>query len=237
MGHNARILGGLSVVAAPLAVGIGDQLRMAAEHNNDLGIVSGDDLLAETTDQLASVHANLGLFQAASWFFYAAALLTIPALVTIWWLSVGRSPRWAWAGASMAAVGVIGQTVHLTGYFGLMQVTSKAADLEQAAQLHVALDENAFVGALFFIPFLLCSLGCFVPQAIGLRRAHVVPLWACLAIVAATVLMFTMGSVPWTSALWATLMVIGFAPAAMAAMRSTQPTRVTQAEDAELVEA
>jgi hypothetical protein len=234
MGHKARILGGLSVVAAPLAFGIGDQLRMAAEHNNDLGVVSGDDLVAETTGQLASVQANLGLFQAASWFFYAAALLTIPALVTIWWLSAGRSPRWAWTGASMAALGVIGQTVHLTGYFGLMQVTSQSADLEQAARLHVALDENVFVGAMFFIPFLLCSLGCFLPQAIGLRRARVVPLWSCLAIVAATVLMFTMGSVPWTSALWATLMVIGFAPAAIAAMRSTP---VTRADEPELVEA
>ena len=63
MGNKARVLGGLSVVAAPIAIGIGDQFRMAAEHNNDLAITAGDDLVAETTRQLASINANFGLFQ------------------------------------------------------------------------------------------------------------------------------------------------------------------------------
>lgn len=222
MGRKAQVLGGLTVVAVPLAIGIGDQLRMAAESANDLNVVAGDDLIGETTRQLASVDAQLELFQAASWLFYAAALLTIPALVTIWWLSVDRSPRWAWTGATLATIGVIGQTVHLTGYFGLMQVTSQWADLEQAARLHVALDSNVFVGAMFYIPFLLCSLGCWLPQAIGLRRSGVIPLWACLAVIAATVVMFTLGSGAWTGVLWTALMTAGLAPVALAIFRASR---------------
>ncbi|HEY7043858.1 MAG TPA: hypothetical protein VH419_09350 [Nocardioidaceae bacterium] len=225
MGNTARVLGGLSVLAAPLAIGIGDQFRMAAENNNDVAVTAGDDLLAETTRQLASIDAHLGLFQTAAWFFYAAALLTIPALITIWRLSVAGSRKWAWAGATMAAIGVIGQTVHLTGYFALMQESSQSLDLESAAKLQIALDQNVFLGALFFVPFLLCALGCTLPQAIGLRRAGVIPMWACLALVAATLVMFVVGSVPWTSALWTVLMVAGFAPAALAAMRTPQPVR------------
>jgi hypothetical protein len=218
MGQTARVLGGVSLVAAPLALGIGDQLRMAAENDASVAITASG-AITDTTRQLASIHDHLGAFQAASWLFYLAAVLTIPALVTIWWLSVGRSPRWAWAGATMAAIGVIGQTVHLTAYFGLMQVTASSWDLEAAARLQDSLEANAFLGALFFVPFLLGALGCTLPQAIGLRRARVVPLWACLALVAATVLMFAVGSVPWTSALWTALMVAGMAPAAVTAIR------------------
>jgi hypothetical protein len=91
---------------------------------------------------------------------------------------------------------VVGQTVHLTGYFGLLQVSSQAADLEEQAKLHVALEQNAFLGALFLIPFLLCALGAPIPQAIGLRRARVLSLWACIAVVLAAALMLTVSSTP-----------------------------------------
>ena len=224
MGQTARVLGGVSVVAAPLTIGIGDQLRMAAEHDASVAPSSGG-AIDDTVQQLANVHSNLALFQTASWFFYLAALLTIPALVTIWWLSVGRSPRWAWAGATMAAIGVVGQTVHLTAYFGLLQVGATSGDIEQAARLQESLESNVFIGALFFVPFLLCALGCTLPQAIGLRRARVVPLWSCLTLVAAMLMVFVLGMVPLTSAIWAGLMVIGFTPAAVAAIRTRPVAR------------
>jgi hypothetical protein len=82
----------------------------------------------------------------------------------------------------------------------------------------VAAERTPFVIALF-TPFFL-TLICPIPQAIGLRRARVLPLWACLSVVAGTVLFAVLGSTPWSTALWAVLVIVGYAPAAAAMLRS-----------------
>jgi hypothetical protein len=46
-------------------------------------------------------------------------------------------------------------------------------------------------------------------------------MWACICIVAGMVLFMATGSRPWASAVWTVLMVAGFAPAAIAALRCT----------------
>jgi hypothetical protein len=211
-----RIAGAASLVLAPLATGLADQLRMASEPTDDTGQL-GDYGTTEAAANLASIAEHQGLFLTAAYVCFAAALLTIPALVTIWRLSVARSPRWAWTGAVLAALGVLGQAVHLVAYYALNRVLAARGGGTEAAELLIALESDAFLLSLF-VPFFF-ALICFIPQAIGLRRARVIPLWACLSIVAAMLLFIVTGSLPWVSAVWTALMVAGFTPAAMAALR------------------
>jgi hypothetical protein len=144
-------------------------------------------------------------------------LLTVPALLAIWWLAVRRAPRWAWAGAVLAGLGVIGQVVHLTGYYFLNQVLARRPALTAAAEMLVAIDQHPFMVVLF-VPFLL-GLLAVLPQAVGLRRARAVPLWAAFALIGGTAVMLVTGSTPWTSALHTGLLLAGFAPAAIRILR------------------
>ena len=91
------------------------------------------------------------------------------------------------------------------------------ADRRAAAEFLVAAETSPFLIALF-TPFFLTLL-CPIPQAVGLFRSRVLPLWACLSIVAGTLLFAAVGSTPWSTAVWAVLVIAGAAPAAAAMLR------------------
>ena len=62
-----------------------------------------------------------------------------------------------------------------------------------------------------------------------------IPLWACLSVVAGVVLFAFVGSTPWSAALAAVLLVTGFAPAALVMLRgrpvdTNVPVRRTESE-------
>jgi hypothetical protein len=118
----------------------------------------------------------------------------------------------------MAALGVCGSMVHLAGYPGMTLTALDVTDRTGAAEFIVATETTPFVIALF-APFFLALL-CPLPQAIGLFRARVVPLWACLAVVAAALLSAVVGSTPWSTALAGVLFLAGFTPAALALLRA-----------------
>ncbi|MFA9429200.1 hypothetical protein [Egicoccus sp. AB-alg2] len=225
MSSANRLIGGMSIVLVPLLFGIGDQLRMAAEPPTGLGSVDPDYGVAEATATLASIDANRGLFLAASYLVLLAVLLSFPAMLAVWRLSVEGAPRWAWVGATLAALGIIGQAVHLAGYFGLSLAFSAFHDLGVAAELFVATGVNSFLIALF-VPFLLGLLAP-IPQVVGLRRARIIPLWAALAVVAGVAVMVIAGSTPATSAFTAILLAAGLFPAARTMLRTHEPPATT----------
>lgn len=217
MGPVARIVGGVGIVVAPLLLGVADQVRMAAEPPAGVGAVDASWGVEQASAQLVAIEANAATFATAGWLAFAGTLVSVPALVAIWWLAVTRAPRWAWAGAVLAVLGVLGAMVHLSGYYGQLQVLAAQGDPEAGARLTVATEGHPFLLAIF-LPFLLGLLAP-LPQAVGLRRARVLPLWACLAVVAAAVLFLVLGSTPWSSAASTVLLVAGFAPAALAMLR------------------
>jgi hypothetical protein len=221
MGRKMRITGAASILLAPLAFGIGDQLRMVSEPPaGGPGVGGNPEYGVETiAARLADIQANPGPFEAAGWLVYAGTLLAIAALVAIWWLAVDRAPRWAWAAAVVATLGVIGQVVHLASYHALSQVLAEQPDLSAAATVMLAAEENAFFMALF-VPFLIGVLLAGIVQIVALRRARVVPLWSVLAVVGGAVLMTAFGSRPWSSAFVTVLTVAAFAPAALAMLRT-----------------
>ena len=222
MGRKATWFGAGSIVAAPLLIGLGDQIRMAgADRSESAGMVEteyGPEQAAQTLEQVA---ANAGTFAASGALTYAGALLLIPALVTIWRVSVPGSPRWAWTGAVLATLGVLGHMVHLQGYYATSLALGPFADEPWAGDVVFAMEREP-LGLALFLPFFLAWL-CFVPQAVGLRRAGVIPTWAVAAVVAGTLIFLVIGSTPWSTGLWMIALIAGLSPAAMALMRAGFP--------------
>ncbi|MGY1915853.1 hypothetical protein [Blastococcus sp. SYSU DS0973] len=218
MARKATWFGAGSIVAAPLLIGLGDQVRMAeVDRSASAGMVDTGYGPEQAAQYLEQVAANSGAFAAAGALTYAGALLLVPALLTIWRLSVGGAPRWAWAGAVLAALGVLGHMVHLQGYYGTNLAVAPFADQPWAGELMIGLEGSPFALALF-LPFLVGWLA-FLPQAVGLRRAGVIPTWAAASVVVGTVVFLVVGSTPWSTGLWMVGLIAGLAPAAAAAVR------------------
>jgi membrane protein YqaA with SNARE-associated domain len=233
MARIARGVGGTSLVLAPLLAGTGGALAIAARPEEEAGLINTEWGVEAQLADLASIADHAGLFALSGYCFYAAALLAVPALVAVWRLSVHRSPRWAWAAACTAALGVVGQVVHL-GYWAQNLAAAEFDDRRAAAEFLVFADGTPFVLATF-VPFFF-SLLAPVVQAVALRRARVIPLWAGLAIGGAAVLALAMGNIPWSNAVVTAAAIAGFAPAAAAMLRrgpvdaaDSQPARVSTA--------
>jgi hypothetical protein len=216
MGRIPQVVGGASILLVPVLAGTGGALAMLARPPEPAGTIDTDYGVETQLADLSGIAEHPGLFTLAAALFYATALMSVPALVAVWRLSVDRSRRWAWAGAVVATLGVVGQVGHL-GYFGQTLAAVGAPDRRAAAEFLVHTDSTPFVLALF-LPFLLWLVAPVV-QAVALRRAGAIPLRATVAISLAAVLMLAMGNVQWSNALWALLMVAGFLPAARAMLR------------------
>ena len=220
MGRFERGIGAASIALWPLCFGVADGLRLIAigdgDQVGDGGVSRQQQAVAET----GSVAAHLVLFQVVSWLFLAAALLTVPAALSIWSLSVGRSRAWAWTGVVMAMLGVVGQLVHVVVEFGLQQAYASGFDATAGFTLDQLLQHQVFVSVMF-APFFLVVLAPIV-QAIGLRRARVTPIWAVGVVVIGSAVAVGVGSVNWSSAVVAVLWVAGTTPAALVLVRGNR---------------
>jgi drug/metabolite transporter (DMT)-like permease len=217
MGGFVRIVGAAGMVLAPVCFGIADEMQLVAVNNdNQVGLSTGWGE-AQAVAQTQSVAAHLTLFQAASWLFLAGALLTIPAALAIWRLTVRRSPAWAWAGAALAILAVMGQIAHLVLNYGLQQAYATGFDPGMGYQLDQMLQSQLFIDAMFG-PFLFTMIAPVV-QAIGLRRARVNPLWAVAAAVAFAGVAIVLGSSTWSTVLYTVLWLAAWSPAILATLR------------------
>jgi hypothetical protein len=217
MGRAAQVIGGASIVLAPVLMGVADELRMAAEPPESGTLVDSDWGVRSVLASLDVIEQHRGLFLLAGALSYAAVPLVVVALVAIWRASVARSPRWAWAGAIVAALGALGLMVHLLGYYGQTLTALDMADRTAAAEFIVASEGTGLVIA-FFVPFFLTLISPLV-QGVGLWRARVVPLWALLCLAVGAVVLVAVGSTPWSTALSTALLAVGFAPAALTMLR------------------
>jgi hypothetical protein len=225
MKKRTRVTLAASLVLAPLTFGIADQLRMQVMPAQD-----GEWGEAYIASMLENIAADSGRWIAVSTTFYVAAFLGLLATFTIWRLAVARAPRWAWTGVILGLLGFFGEAVHLAAHFATLGAFASSQDLATAAELYGTLEADPFAMALF-VPFLL-GMFAIVPQAIGLRRARVVPLWAVLLLVGGFLaVMFAGGSTPVATGVWTILATIGFTPAALAMLRGQglEPTSASVA--------
>lgn len=207
-------LSGLSLLFVPAALAAADQLQLRVLPPGGEG-AADDGGTAELVAQLQAVDAHRELFEMASWLFYAGAVLTIPMTIVLWRLAAGRAPRWAWAGALLGAVSVVGQFVQAYAHFGVDQAFSGLEDRQVAAEHIVAIDSNAYALVLFL--HYLIGVAFAVPvAAIALKRAGVIPWWGLGSVLGGSVLLVVLGSTSVVTIVWAAGLVIGLAPAVRA---------------------
>ena len=218
MGRFARTVGAVSIVAAPVLVGAADLLRMMSEQATDEVGTVGESGGAEVLAQSAAIARNLALYEGAAWLALAGALVTIPAVAAIWALSKDRSRAWAWSGLVLGVLGVFGQTVHLVGYYAHQLLFATDVEPAVGSQISTALESQPYFTVLF-IPFFFAMLA-YIPQAVGLRRAKVIPLWATVVVIATTVMFAVVESTLISSVLGILGLVVGLAPAAYGMTRA-----------------
>jgi hypothetical protein len=204
---------GLSLLLYPVTMAVADQLQLRATPTDSDG-PAREQVLAD----LVAVEASRGTFEAAGWLFALGAVLAIPMTLVLWRLAVGRSRRWAWAGAALGTCAVVGHFVQAYAHFGMLQVFSQRDDLDAAAAGLAAIDGNVYALALF-VPFLLGSAFAVPVAAVGLWRAEVIPAWAFGSVTAGSALFVVLGSTSYVTVVWAGCLVVGLTPAAAAWLR------------------
>jgi hypothetical protein len=207
------VAAGLCLIAWPVVLVVADLIRMTADTND------GD----ETLGVLQAIAANLGAFELAGWLFYLFAALTIPVTILLWRLAVDRSPKLAWTGAVLGTMSVVGQFVHLNAYFGQMQALAQQSDLSVAAEMVDAQATGGFAAALF-APYLIGLILAPLFQSIALFRAKVLPLWAMISVIVGQVVFAVLQSNPVGTSAYGALLLVGFLPAALLAIRGTAAT-------------
>lgn len=213
-------LSGLSLLLYPATMAAADQLQLRVTPPE------GDDVSAraELLTTLAAVEAHQRLFEAASWLFLAAAVLSIPMTLVLWRLAVAGSRRWAWAAAGLGTLAVVGQFVQAYSHFGMLQVFSGLEDRQAAAVGLQAIDSNVY-STVLFLPYLI-GVALAVPvAAIGLKRAAVIPWWALASVLVGSALFLVLGSTSAVTVVWAVCLVAGLAPAALTWLRGETAAR------------
>lgn len=165
-----RTVAGVSLIAAPLAFGGADVIRLSIEGGT-----------AEGSDQLAAIAANAGLWQAATILNLVGIVLFLPAILGLIHLLSSRGVALGHIGGGLALIGVLGWAAHNARYNSFMGAASTAdnrQDMPAFIDHWMAVPETAayvlmFVGAH--------SIGMLL-LGIGLYRAHVTYNWAAMLI-------------------------------------------------------
>lgn len=211
---------GACLLAWPVVLVTADLIRMTAD--------AGD----ETIDVLQSISANPGAFRLAGWLFYLLAVLTIPVTILLWRLAVDRSRKLAWFGAVFGTMFAVGQVVHLTGYFSSMQALAQRSDLAVAAEIADA-QAMTGLGSALFAPYLIGLILAPLFQSIALFRAKVLPAWAMACVILGQVVMTVLQSNPIATPVYGLLLLVGFLPAALVAIRGRRTTSVPEVHSRE----
>lgn len=215
MGRTTRLIGASSILLAPLLTAVGYLIGIAIYPPTPGGPVNDEYDTDQALADLAAIDEHRGLYALSGALVLVVAVLTIPALLAVWRLTVDRSRRWAWAGAVLAASGVLGGAVHAVDP-GLHLVALETADRAAAADFLVVTSTHPYVVAIF-LPVLIGFLA-YPVQAVGLVRARIVPLWAGVVIGVGAVVLYLFGSTVWGVVGATVLLLAGFAPAATATL-------------------
>lgn len=191
-----RTLAGLSLIAAPIAFGSADIIRL---------IVEGG---MEGSEQLNAIAASPGLWDAATVLNMLGLILFVPAVLGLMHLLRERGTVLGHIGGGLALIGVLGFAAHNAGYFGMLGALSRSG-LGQETMLQVIESMEGSVSvALYVIMFLLGFQFGPLLLGVGLYRAQAVPRWVAGLVVAGFVLWLVAGfsalseSAAATTAVW-----------------------------------
>jgi hypothetical protein len=161
-----RRAGGTALVAAPLLI-------IASE-------LASVDIGENGAASLDVVAGNTGRLRLWVWLGFAAALLLVPAAMTLLHLLRGHSPVLGHLGAALTITGAVGYTAHQALFLTLP--TQVSGDRLEMAALYERQFAYGEVGIVTFLLFLLPLFTGFLLLGIALRRARSGPAWPAFAL-------------------------------------------------------
>lgn len=163
-----RTVAGLCLIVAPLVLGIGEVIRLAIQGSSAGG----------SEEHLATVAANLGLWQTMTIINMISVILFVPAVLGILHLLRRRGAVLGHVGGALALVGLLGAAGHnvfanvLDG--AMASLEGARPQMIQLAQQIEGTSSFLFVLLMFIVGFVLGN----ILLAIGIYRARVAPRWA-----------------------------------------------------------
>lgn len=223
MTSNTRwtVVGATCLLLTPAVTAAADIARMWAESSGATTGIVDADAADQTAAMLTAIADRLGTYQLASWLALVAALLAVPAVATVRRLTAARTPRWSLAVLVIGGCLVVGQFVHLMGYFAWNQVLATLPDRQAAIAVANVIGGNAF-GQAVFAPYLIGVLLFWPAAAVALYRARQLPRWALVLVLLAGLAMAVLGSSYGVSPAWAGATTLGLLPILLAQLRSAR---------------
>lgn len=179
-----RTLAGVALIAAPLAFGGSDVIRLSIEGG-----------VREGAEQLAAIEASYGLWQVAAILNMVGIVLFVPAILGLMHLMRNCSVALGHIGGGLALVGFLGWTAHNTRYFGFMGAASTSEVDRGELVRFIGYWETTPDTVVYVLMFLVGYTFGMLLLAIGLYRARVTYRWASglflLGVVLYTVATFT----------------------------------------------
>lgn len=217
----ATVVAATCLLLTPAVTAAADVVRMRVESSGaTTGIVDGD-AAGQAPAMLSAISAELGAYQLASWLALAAAVLAVPAVVTVRRLTTCHTRRWSLAALVIGGCLVVGEFVHLMGYYAWNQILAALPDRQAAVAVSNAVGGNVF-GQVVFAPYLIGVLLFWPVAAIALYRARRLPGWALVLVLLAGLAMATLGSSFVVSPAWAVATTVGMLPVLLGQLRSAR---------------
>ena len=219
--HRLQTVGMACLLLTPLVAAAADIARMVAEQTGALVGMLGASGADETTAMFAAIEAHRGTYQLASWLALIAAILAIPGVAAVRRLTADRSPRWSMAATITGICLVVGEFVHLMGYYAWNQILTALPDRTAAVAVVDLTGQNVF-GQVVFAPYLIGVLLFWPFAAAALWRSRAIPVWALVLVLVGGLVMMVAGSSYLTSPVWAIATTVGLTPALVTQLRSAR---------------
>ncbi len=206
-----RTLAGLSLIAAPLLLGVGEVLRLSIEQ----GAFTGEE------EHLANVAGSAGLWQAMTMLNMVAVILFVPVVLGLVHLIRPGAPVLAHLGSALAMVGLLGAAGHNVFAFVLGGAMARLEDARpQMVELVGPLEESpSFL--LVLLMFLVGFVLGFLLLAVGLYRSRAVHRWAAVAVAVAMLVGSNAGASFPLTLVFSGLLVLGLGTVAVRVLSMT----------------
>jgi hypothetical protein len=137
--------------------------------------------------QIAVIAAHPTRYYLFTILILGSSMLLVPALIGLMRMSAAGSPRLSNIGGALSLFGALIAVGDSMSQLVIWQMGARGADRAQMAALLHRFDNVAGASVVFSIGGLAIVVG-IVLLSIALYRAHAVPTWTCVGVVAGTVL-------------------------------------------------
>jgi hypothetical protein len=151
------------------------------------GSLASPAIKSNEAAQIAVIAAHPTRYYLFTVLILGSSMLLVPALIGLMRMSAAGSPRLSNIGGALSLLGALIAVGDSMSQLVIWQMGARGADRAQMAALLHRFDNTAGASLVFSIGGLAIVVG-IVLLSIALYRAHAVPAWTCVGLVAGTVL-------------------------------------------------